>query len=53
MTFDLGVADARNDHFLQTLPTGSGAHSVAAYGANNEIVVPVAGQGVFVYQSAG
>jgi hypothetical protein len=51
VTFELGVADANNEHFLQTLPSGPGAHSVAAYEGNNEIFVPVAGQGIFVYQS--
>jgi hypothetical protein len=49
----LGVADAYNNHFLQSLPTGAGAHSVAAYSGNNQIFVPVTGLGVLVFQSAG
>jgi DNA-binding beta-propeller fold protein YncE len=56
----LGVANAHNDHWLQNLdisgvPTSPLplAHSVAAYAGNNQIFVPVVGQGVFVYQSAG
>ena len=56
----LGVANAYNDHWLQNLDISGVAtsplplaHSVAAYEGNNQIFVPVAGQGVFVYQSAG
>ena len=47
----LGVADAESDHFLTSLPTGSGAHSVAANIGNNHIFVPVPLQGIFVFTS--
>lgn len=49
----LGVANAKNDHFVQSLPSGPVAHSVAAYQATNQIFVPAAGEGILVYQSAG
>jgi hypothetical protein len=51
----LGVADAYDNRFLQSLPTGTGteAHSVAAYSGNNQIFVPASGVGVLVFQSTG
>jgi hypothetical protein len=47
----LGVADAYSDRYLQSLPTGAVAHSVAAYAGNDQIFVPVVGKGVLVFQS--
>ena len=37
----LGVIDAETDSWLQNAPSGAGAHSVAAYGGNNHIFVPI------------
>ncbi|MBO0684569.1 MAG: hypothetical protein J2P45_15535, partial [Candidatus Dormibacteraeota bacterium] len=49
----LGVGDAVSGRFLQNLPTGLLAHSVAAYAGNNHIFVPVSGGGIQVFQSSG
>jgi len=54
----LGVVDANSNNFLQNVPTGPAAHSVAAFAsnpnasnpANNKIFVPVGGSGINVYQ---
>ena len=45
----LGIIDAMTDTWIQNVPTGVGAHSVAANPINDEIFVPLRGMGVGVY----
>ncbi|MBV9326949.1 MAG: hypothetical protein JO352_24610 [Chloroflexi bacterium] len=53
-TGQLGVVDAERDRFVTTLPTQAGSHSVAAYQSRtNQILVPLAGNGVRVFVSPG
>jgi hypothetical protein len=50
----LGVADARSDKYVTTLPTQFLSHSVAAYASRtNQILVPLAGNGIKVFVSPG
>ena len=44
----LGVIDAATDQWIANLPTGTGAHSVAADPGNNRVFVPVP-QGIAVF----
>jgi hypothetical protein len=37
----LGVVDAETSTFLQTIPSGPGAHSVAAFAETNHVFVPI------------
>lgn len=45
----LGIIDARNNTWLQNVPTGPNSHSVAADPINNHIFVPLRGKGIGVY----
>ena len=47
----LGVANATTDQFIANLPTTKFAHSVAAYAANNTIMVPLNGLGIKLFTS--
>ena len=38
----LAVIDAKTNKVLQKIPTGPGAHSVAAYEGNGRVYVPIA-----------
>jgi hypothetical protein len=38
----LGVIDAETNTFLQAVPSGPAAHSVAAYRENDHVFVPIA-----------
>jgi len=44
-----GVIDARTDSWIQNVPTGPNAHSIAANPINDEIFVPLRGMGIGVY----
>src|SRR2546422_1802545 len=44
-----GVIDAMTDTWIQNVPTGPNAHSVAANPINDEIFVPLRGTGIGVY----
>ena len=45
----LGIIDAETDRWIQNVPTGMNAHSVAANPINNEIFVPLRGMGIGVF----
>ncbi len=45
----LGVIDAMSDTWIENVPTGPNAHSVAANPINDEIFVPLRGMGIGVY----
>jgi hypothetical protein len=45
----LGVINARTNQWVENLPTGNSAHSVAVDPENNHIFVPVSGGGIFVF----
>jgi len=45
----LGVIDAMTNTWIQNVPTGRNAHSVAANPINDEIFVPLRGMGIGVY----
>ena len=44
-----GVIDAVTDRWIQNVPTGPNAHSIAANPINDEIFVPLRGMGIGVY----
>jgi len=45
----LGIIDAMTNTWIQNVPTGRNAHSVAANPINDEIFVPLRGMGIGVY----
>lgn len=49
----LGVANGIHDTFVTTLPSGQGAHSVAAYEANDHVFVPTTDKGIEIFTTRG
>ena len=49
----LGVIDAQTNAWIENVPTGKNAHSVAVDPKTNQVFVPLTSQGIAVYKAGG